>query len=109
MNTTSSKIRNIRSAQRVDMYVKSVMNMDRAKAREKAKRMSEEERIDYIREHGTCEMKNGLKAVFGRNKYEPKREKMWGDRLLKGVKMVTTLLEKCDDNEGIKTLDEWIK
>ncbi len=56
--------------------------------------MSEEERIDFIREHGTDTMVLGLESVLQGNKYKPKREDMWVNRLYKGKRMVRTILEK---------------
>lgn len=62
-------------------------------------KMSESDRIEFIREHGTDEMKAGLRAVFSGNKYKPKRNKMWEDRLHKGKKMVKTIVESKDEFE----------
>ncbi len=56
--------------------------------------MSEEERIDFIREHGTDTMISGLDAVLQGNKYKPKREDMWENRLYRGKKMVRTIIDK---------------
>ncbi len=56
--------------------------------------MSEEERIDFIREHGTETMKKGLEYVLQGNKYKPKKERMWEERLYEGKKMVRQILEK---------------
>ncbi len=56
--------------------------------------MSEEERIDFIREHGTDAMKRGLEYILQGNKYKPKKEKMWEERLHQGKKMVRQILDK---------------
>lgn len=68
--------------------------------------MNEKERIDFIRENGTEEMKAGLKAVFGRNDYKPKREEMWENRLHRGKRMVETIRNSNgkdeDQNEGLE-------
>ncbi|MFO8109777.1 MAG: hypothetical protein R6U17_04560 [Thermoplasmata archaeon] len=56
--------------------------------------MSEEERIDFIREHGTDTMKRGLNYVLQGNKYKPKKQEMWEDRLHQGKKMVRQILDK---------------
>lgn len=62
-------------------------------AKRKALEMSEEERIEFIRDNGTEEMKAGLESVFGSNKYKPVREKMWEERLHNGKKMVRKIIE----------------
>ncbi len=61
--------------------------------------MSETERIEFIRRHGTDEMKAGLRSVFSGNKYKPKRDRMWENRLHKGKKMVKTIINSNDDIE----------
>jgi len=61
--------------------------------------MSEEERIDFIREHGTDTMIDGLEAVLQGNKYKPKREDMWENRLHKGKRMVKTIIHKKSAEE----------
>ncbi len=61
--------------------------------------MSEDERIDFIREHGTDTMILGLESVLQGNKYKPKREDMWVNRLYKGKRMVRTILEKKGEGE----------
>lgn len=58
-----------------------------------AKRMTEKERILFIREYGNETQKKGMKSIFGNNKYTPKRKEMW-KRMGKGVKMVRTIIEK---------------
>lgn len=58
--------------------------------------MSERERISFIREKGTEAMKKGMEAVFDGNKWKPKREDMWKNRLNRGKRMVRTILEKED-------------
>lgn len=58
--------------------------------------MTEEERIDFIREHGTDTMRRGLDFVLQGNKYKPKREEMWDVRLHRGKKMVKRILETRD-------------
>jgi len=62
--------------------------------------MDEKEKIDFIREHGTEEQKDGLKSVFGRNQYKPKRKKMWKNQLKEGNRMIETILRK--NNGGMK-------
>lgn len=59
-----------------------------------ARRMSEKDRIDFIREYGTDVMKEGLKVVFGNNKYTPIRKDYWEHSLQKGRRMVQTIVEK---------------
>ncbi|MFO7992462.1 MAG: hypothetical protein R6U61_09290 [Thermoplasmata archaeon] len=59
-----------------------------------ADKMSEAERIDFIREHGTESMQRGLNSVFQSNKYKPIKGHMWKGRLHKGKKMVRTIIEK---------------
>lgn len=56
--------------------------------------MSEEERIDFIRDHGTESMIRGLEYVLQGNKYKPKKEDMWVNRLYRGKRMVRTIIEK---------------
>ncbi len=58
--------------------------------------MSEEERIDFIREHGTESMRRGLDYILQGNKYKPKKEDMWVERLHEGKKMVRRILEMQD-------------
>ena len=55
--------------------------------------MDEKERIDFIRKHGTKSMKDGIKSIFGNNKYKPIREEMWEKRLYKGKLMVRKIKE----------------
>ena len=57
-------------------------------------KMSEKERIDFIRDNGSEAQKAGLKAIFGNNQYKPKRMEMWNTRLKKGKRMVQTIVEK---------------
>lgn len=64
--------------------------------------MPEEERIEFIREHGTETMKKGLEVIFGRNKYKPIKEDMWKKRLFRGKKMVRKILKKQKNNGGIR-------
>ena len=59
-------------------------------------KMSEKERIKFIRDNGTESMKAGMEAVFDGNKWKPKREDMWVNRLNRGKRMVRTILEKDD-------------
>lgn len=59
-----------------------------------ADEMSEAERIDFIREHGTESMQRGLDSVFQCNKYKPIKEHMWNSRLHSGKKMIRTIIEK---------------
>ena len=68
------------------------------KAEEPWDTMSEEERIDFIREHGTDTMLIGLDAVLQGNKYKPKREDMWENRLHRGKKMVRTIIDKKEND-----------
>ena len=67
---------------------------DYANSNKSSEEMSEKERISFIRENGTESMKRGMEAVFDENKWKPKREKMWNDRLDRGKRMVRTILEK---------------
>lgn len=61
-----------------------------------ADRLTEKERIEFIREYGTETMKDGMKSVFDGNKWKPKRKEMWkrDDGLDKGRRMVQTIIEK---------------
>lgn len=73
--------------------------------------MTEKERIEFIREHGTEAMKDGLKFIFDGNKYKPTREDMWEERLHRGKKMVETILRKReertkDDDNGNSNNEE---
>ncbi len=68
-------------------------DFDRDEKMEIAEDMSERERIEFIREKGTEAMKAGLDAVFENNRWKPKRENMWLDRLDQGKRMVKTILE----------------
>lgn len=61
--------------------------------------MSERERIEFIREHGTEEMRDGLGSVFQRNKFKPMREEMWEEQLFRGKKMVRSILDKREELE----------
>ncbi len=60
-----------------------------------AKRMSEKERILFIREYGSDVQKDGLKAIFHGNKWKPKpnRENVW-KRTGRGWKMVRTIVKR---------------
>lgn len=66
-------------------------------ALDRAKRMTEEERIDFIREHGTEAMKRGLDSIFNGNKYKPARKEMWESRLKRGELMVRRIIERRED------------
>ncbi|MFW6141618.1 MAG: hypothetical protein ACOC53_03565 [Candidatus Saliniplasma sp.] len=68
-------------------------DFDRDEKMEIVEEMSEKERIEFIRENGTDAMKSGLNAVFDGNRWKPKRENMWLDRLDQGKRMVKTILE----------------
>lgn len=59
-----------------------------------ANRLTEKERIEFIREYGSEQQKDCMDAVFGRNKYEPKRKKLWKNQLDKGKKAVETIISK---------------
>lgn len=59
-----------------------------------AKRLSEKERVAFIRKYGSETQKRGIDAVFGDNKHKPKRKEMWETRLKKGVLMVRTIITK---------------
>lgn len=58
-----------------------------------ANRMTEKERILFIREYGSEDQKRGLKAIFKGNKFKPVRKEMW-KRIGKGKRMVQTIVEK---------------
>lgn len=58
-----------------------------------ANRMTEKQRIDFIREYGTETMLDGLKSIFKNRKYMPVRPEMWR-RMGKGKRMVQTIIEK---------------
>lgn len=59
-----------------------------------ARRMTEKERIDFIREYGSEQQKKFMDSVFGRNKYEPKRKWMWKNQLDKGRRAVETIIAR---------------
>lgn len=63
--------------------------------------MSEEERIEFIRENGTEAQKRGMKSVFDDNKYKPKRQEMWNERLHKGRKMVRVIFQRWGGEKDI--------
>jgi len=58
-----------------------------------ANRMTEKERIDFIREYGTEVMLDGLNSIFYNRKYTPIKPEMWR-RMGKGKRMVQTIIEK---------------
>ncbi len=72
-------------------------DFDRDEKMEIVESMSEKERIKFIREHGTDDMKAGLKSVFDGNRWKPRRENMWIDRLNQGKRMVKTILENQEE------------
>ncbi len=72
-------------------------DFDRDEKTEIVENMSEKERIEFIRANGTEAMKAGLDAVFENNRWKPKRENMWLDRLDQGKRMVKTILENQEE------------
>lgn len=72
-------------------------DFDRDEKTEVVENMSEKERIEFIRDNGTEAMKAGLEAVFEDNRWKPKRENMWLDRLDQGKRMVKTILENQEE------------
>lgn len=56
--------------------------------------MSEKERIRYIREHGDKTIQDGMKSIFGRNKWKPQKSHMWESQLDKGKKLVRAIIRK---------------
>ncbi len=72
-------------------------DFDRDEKTEIVEGMSEKERIVFIREHGTEAMKAGLQSVFDGNRWKPRRENMWIDRLDQGKRMVKTILENKEE------------
>lgn len=64
--------------------------------------MTEEERIDFIREHGSEQQKAGLRAVLNGNKYKVIRNEMWSTRLKHGKRMVQTILERQSESNHPK-------
>lgn len=65
-----------------------------------ADRLTEKERIDFIRKYGSEQQKDGLKSILKyphrNNCYTIKedRKMMWKDRLNKGRRMVQSIIEK---------------
>lgn len=67
--------------------------------------MDEKERIDYIREfageHDDKVLQDGMKSIFGPNKYKPLKPHMWENQLDEGKKLVKSILrrERREDDE----------
>lgn len=68
---------------------------DASEPEEVVENMDEQERIEFIREHGNEVMKRGMNSVFGDNKYKPVKENIWYNehQLDTGRKMVRTILK----------------
>lgn len=83
--------------------------IERKKAKKKADSMDEEDRIDLIREEGTQEMEDGMKSIFGSNKYKPQKNDMWNNKsqLNKGKKMVMTIIMKNGKEKTQRTFDDF--
>jgi len=76
-----------------------------------ADRLTENERIEFIREYGSECQKEGMKSLLKYphrdNCYTIREERkgMWKDRLDKGKKMVQTIIEKKIGRHGVRYED----
>lgn len=58
-----------------------------------AKRMSEKERIDFIREYGSEQQRETLESILNGNKYKVDKEMSWKETK-KGILPVRTIVAK---------------
>ncbi|MFW6142586.1 MAG: hypothetical protein ACOC53_08530 [Candidatus Saliniplasma sp.] len=72
----------------------SLTDLSALSPEQRAEEMTEEQRIDFLREHGGEDIQKLIESVFQENKYKPKKERYWNNQLHKGKKMVRRILKE---------------